>query len=616
MNDLLSQFHFIRPLWLWGILPALLVALLLWRQLRAGRAWSAVISAELLPHLLSDGHTGGPTKLPLWVLLCGWLLAVVALAGPSWERLPQPVERRENALVVLFDLSLSMNVEDISPSRLVRSRQKLLDLLAMKTEGTTGLVAYAGDAHVVSPLTDDLRTVANLLPALSPEIMPVKGSRPARALEQAVRLLRDSGLEHGQILLVTDGIHRGDEEDIAELLEGTRYRLSVLGVGTDDGGPIPTATGFLRDNSNNIVIASLDREPLRELAAQFGGSYSDLELSDRDINQILNTRLWDDLESEQILDRSVDTWADRGYWLALLLIPMALGAFRRGWLLCLLLLPMAEPGQAQDWQQLFQNRDQRGQQLLEAGDAAAAAETFKRQDWAAAARYQAGDYESALDYYQQRDTADDWYNRGNSLAKAGELEAAINAYDEALQRSADMEDAQFNKALVEQLLQQQQQQQQNSEQNQQQDDQGEQQQQENSDQSSGQNSDTGESDSNEEQAQNSSGDEREPQDSEQQSQSQSGKQEDSEQGETPQQAESADSDEEQNKETQQANASEAQDDGERERDMANEQWLRRIPDDPSGLLRRKFQYQSRLRQREGALDSNGYPIEDDDATRW
>ena len=276
-------------LWLLAALPVLPAAWLLWRKIRSGKAWSSVISDSLLPHLLSGSASGRVEHWPLWLLSIGWLIAVFALAGPSWERLPQPVERRENALVVLFDLSVSMNTADMTPSRLVRSRQKLLDLLEEKTEGTTGLVAYAGDAHVVSPLTDDLRTIGNLLPALTPDIMPVKGSQPALAVEQAVRLLRDSGLEHGQILLLTDGIHSGDAADIAEALDGSSYRLSVLGVGSEEGGPIPTANGFLRDNSGNIIIASLDRSPLQKLASRFGGTYSDLELGDSDISRILAT---------------------------------------------------------------------------------------------------------------------------------------------------------------------------------------------------------------------------------------------------------------------------------------------------------------------------------------
>ncbi|MEE4659216.1 MAG: VWA domain-containing protein [Halieaceae bacterium] len=628
MNELLTHFHFLRPYWLWGAVPALLLLLLLWRQLRSGKAWSSIIAADLLPYLLSDGEQRRVTRLPLWSLLLAWMLAVLALAGPSWERLPQPVERRENALVVLYDLSLSMNATDISPSRLIRSRQKLLDLLELKTEGTTALVAYAGDAHVVSPLTDDLRTVANLLPALSPEIMPVKGSRPARAVEQALRLLRDSGLEHGQILLVTDGIHNNDADDIADLMEGSLYRLSVLGVGTAEGGPIPTDSGFLRDDGGSIVIAGLDRPPLQQLAERFGGSYSDLELSDRDIQRILNTDLWDDSETQRVLDRSVDTWSDRGYWLALALLPIALGAFRRGWLLVLLLLPVADPVQAQDWQQWFMNRDQRGQALLQAGEAEAAAKTFRDADWSAAANYRAGDYEAALQHYRNLDTADGWYNRGNALARAGELQDAIGAYEKALEQSPDMEDARFNKQLLEQLLQQQNQQQENQQQ--------ENQQQQNDQQQDNQQQ---QGDSQEQQKGNDSNDpQQQPQDARQSQDQRDGDEsgQDSQPPAEPRQQEGeSEPRQDENKDASQrpeqqpgekpqgeddsappAQANPEEDAGERERDMANEQWLRRIPDDPSGLLRRKFQYESRMRQREGGLDSNGNPIEDDDATRW
>ncbi len=595
MNEFLVNFHFLRPEWLLASLPILPLGWLLYRRLRAGKAWTSVISEQLLPHLLSGGQAA--SRWPLVLLLGAWLLAVLALAGPSWERLPQPVERRENALVVLYDLSLSMQATDITPSRLVRSRQKLLDLLEKKTEGTTALVAYAGDAHVVSPLTDDLRTIANLMPALTPGIMPVKGSRPSRAVEQAVRLLRDSGLEHGQILLVTDGIHRGDGNEIADALSNTAYRLSVLGVGTDEGSPIPTGEGFLRDDSGNIIVAGLERTPLKELAARFGGSYSDLELGDADVERILALDPWAEEDSEQLLGRSVDTWHDMGFWLAVLLVPVALGAFRRGYILCLLLLPLAEPGEARELRDYFLNSDQRGAELLEADEADAAAATFSNPDWAAAAHYRAGNYEQALDHYQQQDNADGWYNRGNSLARSGDLEQAIAAYEKALEQAPDMEDAAFNKALLEQLLQQQQQQQQ-----QQQDQQGEQDQQQQDqqqDQQQSQQPDSGDQSGQPkpQQAENEGQPDQEqtPQDNQQQQQSQRA---------------NADGQQQPEGEPQQQ-AARPRDADEMEREMANEQWLRRIPDDPSGLLRRKFRYESRLRAQENAQGAGR-----DDETRW
>ncbi|MEP5763827.1 MAG: VWA domain-containing protein [Halieaceae bacterium] len=605
MNEMLTQFHFMRPLWLLAALPVLPAAWLAWRRMRSGQGWSAVISDKLLPHMLAQGGAE-PSRWPVVMLLLAWLAAVGALAGPSWNKLPQPVERKEDALVVLYDLSSSMLAQDISPSRLVRSQQKLLDLLSRKTEGTMALVAYAGDAHVVSPLTDDLRTIANLLPALTPDIMPVAGSRPATAVAQAVQLLRDTGLEHGQILLLTDGIRERDVSAIERELAGSSYRLSVLGVGTEEGSPIPSPDGYLRDASGTIVIARLDRQPLRKLASKHKGIYSDLLLGDGDIEQLLQTDIWSELETEQLLGRSVDTWQDMGYWLLLLLVPVTLACFRRGWLLCLLLLPLPESAFALDWQDLFHNRDQRGSQLLQEGDASAAAETFRDPDWAAAANYQAGQYAPALEHYESGDSADSWYNRGNSLARSGKLPEAIDAYEQALQRQADMEDAAFNKQLLEQLLQQQQDQQdqqdQQSQQDQenqqdqqsqqrQQDQQGQQEQQEQQDQQSQQDQ-QGQQDQQDQQSQ------QEQQQAQQQAQQQE-KQQQEQQARAEQQDEQEQSDQEQ--------APQQRDAEQMERDMANEQWLRRIPDDPSGLLRRKFRYESRQRAAQDMLDAQGYP---------
>lgn len=598
MTEFLANFHFLRPLWLLAALPVLPAVWLLYRRLQSGKAWSSVIAEQLLPHLLAGGRGGDVKHWPLMVLLSGWLIAVIALAGPSWERLPQPVERREDALVVLYDLSRSMLATDIAPSRLVRSRQKLLDLLETRTEGTTALVAYAGDAHVVSPLTDDLRTIANLMPALSPGIMPLQGSRPGPAVEQAVRLLRDSGLEHGQILLVTDGIHSGDSDEIDTALAGTAYRLSVLGVGTEDGSPIPSAEGFLRDSDGTIVIAGLARQPLKRLAGRHGGHYSDLELGDQDIERILSTDPWNQESTQELLGRGVDTWQDRGYWLALLLVPVALGAFRRGWVLCLLVLPLAEPAQAQVWQDYFLNRDQRGQQLLQAGDPQAAAETFADPDWTAAANYRAGNYQQALEHYRQDDSADSWYNRGNSLARSGALEEAIAAYDKALEKSPGMEDAAFNKALLEQLLEQQeqqnQQQQQDQKDQQQQDQQQSQQQQQDQQQQDAQQS-QGQDEQNRPQDQQQA-------DADQDRQEQQAREQQQAQQQPRQPHERADQEKDEGEDEQQT--AQARDPEEQEREMANEQWLRRIPDDPSGLLRRKFEYESRRRAQEQPRRTN------------
>ncbi|MDE0692339.1 MAG: VWA domain-containing protein, partial [Gammaproteobacteria bacterium] len=234
MMEALADFHFLRPLWL----LALPLAPLLWwlgRQARAGAGgWREAVAPELLRVLLEE-RDQGPALRPK-IILAAVVLTILALAGPTWERLPEPVAQRTDGLVVVLDVSMSMLAEDVEPSRMARARHKLADLLGQRQEGLTALVAYAGDAHVVTPLTDDTRTIANLVGALHPTMMPVQGSRPGAALELARQLYRNAGLEQGRVLLITDAVERA--RDIAEHATPS-FPVSILGVGTATGAPIP-----------------------------------------------------------------------------------------------------------------------------------------------------------------------------------------------------------------------------------------------------------------------------------------------------------------------------------------------------------------------------------------
>ena len=267
----MTDVHLMRPEWLWMLLPAVVLALLMWRRRDRSGNWSKVIAPELLPYLVNpDTSARRPSLLPL--VLLGWILAAIAASGPSWEKLPQPVHQRQDALVIVLDLSYSMKSGDLAPSRLARARQKILDLLAQRREGQTGLIAYAGDAHVVTPLTDDTPTIANLLPALDPDMMPVPGSDPGAAVAQAVDLLHSAGIREGRILLLTDGVDTHDRREIEQALKDSGVELAVLGIGTQTGAPIPLPDGgFLKEGDGSIVMPSLDEPALQELAAATGG---------------------------------------------------------------------------------------------------------------------------------------------------------------------------------------------------------------------------------------------------------------------------------------------------------------------------------------------------------
>lgn len=631
----LSEFHFIRPEFLLALLPAIILAACLWFKSSQRSAWRGFIDEHLIQFLL-DGKTQKLKRWPLLSLLGAWFIACLALAGPSWQQLPQPVHQPEAASVILFDLSPSMMAEDIKPSRLVRTRFKIMDFLNARTEGLTALIAYAGEAHIVSPLTDDINTISNLLPALSPSMMPLPGSNVEMAVGMATQLFTDAGLNRGEILLVTDGVDAIAFDTIREQLQNTDFRLSVMGVGSVDGAPIPTGEGgFVRDRERNIIVAKLNRNDLQSISRELGGVYVDLRPDDRDVSTIVESSLRAfDLEQEAESEREFDVWLDQGQWLALLLIPFAAFAFRRGWLLTFLIvsflgsLATPQPANAFEWRDLWIRKDQQGQFSLQEGDPAKAATEFEAEDWRGVANYRAENYEAAADAFAQDETALADFNRGNALAKAGDLESALEAYESAMEKQDSFEDAQFNHDLVKNLLEQQEQDNQNQQDEQQESDQdqqnqsaqNEQQESEDQENSEEQNQQAGQSQQ-QQQNQNDSqnGDPQSRQINEQAAQDLAQREQN---GEELTDEELMQLQQMRQQLEQQQNDSDdesfpviAENQPHDEDQQALEQWLRQVPDDPSGLMRRKFQYQRQRRLQEYQRDLWS-PPENGALERW
>ena len=171
-TSIIQDFHFLRPLWLLALIPAFIFIIAMWRVNSNITAWDKAIDKSLLPFLL-DRSKNAAQRTPLLILFFAWVLSTIAISGPVWEQLPQPVQKREDALVIIMDLSLSMFAPDHNPSRIDLAKRKLRDILSLREEGQTALVVYAGDAHTVTPLTDDVVTIDALVPSLSPNIMPL-----------------------------------------------------------------------------------------------------------------------------------------------------------------------------------------------------------------------------------------------------------------------------------------------------------------------------------------------------------------------------------------------------------------------------------------------------------
>ena len=579
-----SQFHFIRPYWLLAMLPALAVIVLLLKSKLSQGVWSNLCDNELLPYLLRTKNTKQSRGL-LSIGSLAAVLVILALAGPTWQRIPSPVFRNASALVIALDLSRSMDAEDIKPSRLIRARYKIADILKQRKDGQTALLVYAGDAFTITPLTDDTETITNQLPVLSTDMMPDPSSNTVLALKKSVELFKQSGLQQGQIILITDEVDN-DALVVAEALDA--IQLSVLGVGTTEGAPIALPEGgFMKDAQGAIVIPKLNINKLKGLAQAGQGSYQTISPDDADIQALL-AKVNQPLEqkADHQTDILLDQWQDKGSSLLLLVIPLAALIFRKG-VLCLallLLLPLPKNSYALAWQDLWQTKNQQAQQAFNDKQYEQAAKLFDNPDWKAAAHYQSGEYTKALEN-SLSPTSDGFYNQGNTLAKSGQLEKALNAYDKALKLNADNADAQFNKAVVEKALEKQKQQQEEQKKDDQQKaDQNAKQQQNQS--SSSSDSEASENDKKPEQKSERSSKEEEQPSSDKET----------EKEDAPQQQKQKTGQSEQNKATEQLQSKNAATPSQEtplsnEKQQANEQWLKRIPDDPGGLLRRKFLYQ-------------------------
>ena len=600
---MLAEFHWLRPEWLFAAPAVLLFAALLARGKLGTGNWRAVIDAELLPFVLSRAPGRG-RDYRWWLLGLAGIVAVVALAGPAWQRIEQPVFRADQALVVALDLSRSMDAQDVAPSRIARAKLKILDILERRNSGQTALLVYSANAFTVTPLTTDTDTIAALVNSLDTNIMPSRGSYPVVAIRKGQQLLEQAGVGFGEVLLITDGGSSPAAEDTARDLKGAGYTLSVLAVGTTAGAPIPRVSGgFVTDNRGKIAVPRLEATSLRALAKAGGGNFAMLSADDRDLDSLLSGEVILGTASDTSL--VIDRWREEGPWLLLLLLPLAAVAFRRGWLLVALVfvVPLPQQAEAAVWDNLWLNKNQQAQKLLRDGNAVEAVELFDDAEWQAVARYRAGDFAGSAAQFAEQGDSRNLYNLGNAMAFQGELDAAINAYGRALEIDPDDEDAQYNLELVQSLRDQQQQEQQS---------QGDDQQSSENPGGEGEQSDA-ESDPNQ-------------QGSEGNSQSQSDLQE----SDSPQRGDEEMSDEDlqalrqalqraaeqaegrdQPKQLSEAELAELRQ--QQEQQQAMEQWLRRVPDDPGGLLRRKFRHQY---QRSGK-DQDGNSIwPDDEVQPW
>lgn len=460
-----------------------------------------------------------------------------------------------------------MLAQDVTPTRFRRAVFKARDMVQSQVDGETALVAFAGAAFVVSPLTDDRQTLLNFLDSLNPGIMPVQGSRVDLSLSVAQKILHASSAQNGKIYVLTDGASQlEDARQQAEEIRKNGHAVSVLAFGTEQGGPIKDNSGTLaRDEQGQLIIAKVFFDDLQSIARAGGGRFAKMTASDDDIGYLLSGTASSSVDaSVDSADRTLERPLNDGIWLVWLGLPFALLLFRKNalWALVLIsVIPFDRQAYAFDWQALWKNPEQRAYDAYQRGEYDDSNSLSGNPLLKGSAYYRQQEYENAQSWFARQGDADSYYNLGNALAHLQQFHEAVAAYGSALEIDPEFDEARHNKKLIEEYIKQQQEQQaRQPDQN----DKGEQSDDESADQS----------ESNQSESQQ-PGQPRGSNDDELQSDSVAEQRQQQNQVDPQQPAEEELAGNEQFQEQQQAPES-------------IDRWINRLPDDPSELLRRKF----------------------------
>ena len=426
-----SDFHFLRPLWLLLLIFPLIGYRYFFASRRNISAWEAVCDKNLLKFLLIKGNSRQRSFIGYSAII-GIIFAIIALSGPSWQKKEAPVLTPINPVMILLNMSSDMDSNDLQPNRLSRAKFTIDDLLK-EIQAQVGLIVYTNEPFIISPITEDKNIISNLLPAITDDIMPENGDRLYRAIDMAITKLKEEGYPFGNIIVIAPDVGQDFEK-----------ALSSASAAAQSGYKV------------NTVAARADKsEKLALLSSKGDGVYTDVKNISALVSTI-NSQISSSLEQSK---NKQETWIDNGYWFVFVPLVCFLVFFRRGVFIFLLITMFSFSAHAG----FFTNQNQDGIKFFEQGNYAKAAKSFEHPQWKASALYKQQKYNEALKLFEKDDSIEGIYNQGNSLAKLGKIEEAIQKYEQVLEQNPNHEDAKFNLEYLKQQQEQQQNQQSNSE---------------------------------------------------------------------------------------------------------------------------------------------------------
>lgn len=423
-----EDFHFLRPVFLWLFIPVVLAMILGLISLKEEVKWRKVIAPHLRPYIIKAGSEGLKRRMQL-VMLALLSLAILGLSGPTWRSIELPGKTLETPVVLLLDLSPSMMNTDLQPNRLERAKFKISDLLDANPRARIALIAYAGTAHTVVPLSSDYRIIRSHLEGLSPQIMPFPGENLEAALHLADTLTRFTNAP-GRIILFSDDIN----EESFLLLQ------SYILAGDTKIEIFPFSTSG--DEGMKAKLNSLD-----------GISVHRLTLDQSDV-EALAASIAEDLEFREEEEKKEDDWLDRGLWFVLPFALFILIGFRRGRVVFSLLLVtmLSSCDGSSSFRDLWLTKDFQAQKAYNNADFELAAELFTDPMRKGVSAYKAGDYSRAIEFFGQDTSAMGSYNLGLAYFKNGNYAAANHAFGQALEMNPELDNARSNLELAREIL--------------------------------------------------------------------------------------------------------------------------------------------------------------------
>ena len=445
-----GAFHFLRPKSLWLLVLVVIAFVVGVLSVRQDVKWKKVIAPHLRNYVIKKGseRVKGIMHLAGFIALS---VGVLALSGPTWKTRTLPGQDLETPMVILLDMSQSMMATDLQPTRLDRAKFKLSDLMSFNPRARIALIGYAGTPHVIVPLTKDYDIIDSHLEGLKPDIMPFPGTDLEAALSLADTVMSVTDAP-GKILIVTDEIESNEFELLQSYTASSDNRIMVLPMNTDSGAAVPGRNGRdQKDAAGNVVYSSLNRSSLSQIGSLEDVSVHQLTLDDSDVEaiskEVENNLIFTDKPTEEKED-----WLDAGLVLVIPLIVLMLLWFRRGWVLYgIMILGISSCTQPSRFADLWFTKDYQGQRAMDAGDYEAAAELYEDPMHKGVAYFIAGDYSEAIKAFNQDTTANAALNLGLAYLRNGDTLAAMLALNQAVALDPENQQAQSIQQQIGQL---------------------------------------------------------------------------------------------------------------------------------------------------------------------